>query len=170
MISFIVPTIGRPSLAKTLASIECWPGDEVLLVGSPNGHTHPFAHHVPCPPGGDWGHAERNYSTPMARCRYIAHIDDDDVYAPGTRALMADDDADSESSDDARNVGVIRWRRLPLLGNVEVESRRLRVAPRSDCAAGAQHVKRDMYYWLRRALTPTWYERVIDWFTGRSTV
>jgi hypothetical protein len=39
MISFIVPTIGRPSLAKTLASIECWPGDEVLLVGSPNGHT-----------------------------------------------------------------------------------------------------------------------------------
>jgi hypothetical protein len=90
MISFIVPTIGRPSLAKTLASIECWPGDEVLLVGSPNGHTHPFAHHVPCPPGGDWGHAERNYSTPMARCRYIAHIDDDDVYAPGTRALMAD--------------------------------------------------------------------------------
>jgi hypothetical protein len=26
----------------------------------------------------------------MARGRYIAHIDDDDVYAPGTRALMHD--------------------------------------------------------------------------------
>lgn len=27
---------------------------------------------------------------PLARCPYMAHIDDDDVYAPGTRALMAD--------------------------------------------------------------------------------
>lgn len=90
MISFIVPTIGRKSLARTLASIECLPGDEVLVVGSAWKFDHPFARHVPCMPGGDWGHAERNYATPMARCRYLAHIDDDDVYVPGMRALMAD--------------------------------------------------------------------------------
>lgn len=28
--------------------------------------------------------------------------------------------------------------------------------------------KDDMYYWIRRSITPTWWERLIDWFTGRS--
>jgi hypothetical protein len=91
VISFIVPTIGRPSLAKTLASIETQPGDEILVVGGVNPvSSHPRVRCIPCAPGGDFGHKERNFATPMARCRYIAHIDDDDVYAPGTRALMAD--------------------------------------------------------------------------------
>lgn len=43
---------------------------------------------VPCPPGGDWGHAERNYGTAFARGQYLAHMDDDDVYAPDTRDHM----------------------------------------------------------------------------------
>ena len=25
----------------------------------------------------------------------------------------------------------------------------------------------DMYYWIRRAIFPTWWERLIDWWTGR---
>ena len=94
MITFIVPTVGRASLAKTLASIETWPGDEVLIVGAVEEETHTAGgvswRHIPCAPGGDWGHAERNFATPLARGRYIAHIDDDDVYTPGTRSLMAD--------------------------------------------------------------------------------
>jgi hypothetical protein len=91
VISFIVPTLGRPSLKKTLASIETRPGDEILVVGnvsSLNGD--PRIRKIPCEPGGDWGHTERNLSMPLAQCRYIAHIDDDDTYAPGTRALMQD--------------------------------------------------------------------------------
>lgn len=97
MITFIVPTIGRPSLRKTLLSIETLPGDEVIVVGNVQasmtsvnfvkGTTRVL---IPCAPGGDWGHAERNLATPRARCQYIAHIDDDDVYVPGTRALMQD--------------------------------------------------------------------------------
>lgn len=96
MISFIVPTIGRESLAKTLASIELRRGDEVLVVGnvkeltnynSADDTTYRF---IPCPPGGDWGHSERNFATPLCRGKYIAHIDDDDVYAPGARAVMAE--------------------------------------------------------------------------------
>lgn len=96
MISFIVPTIGRPSLLQTLASIETMPGDEILVVGSEaallKAHVSSKKNirFIPCPPGGDWGHTERNFATPHARCRYLAHIDDDDVYAPGARALMAD--------------------------------------------------------------------------------
>lgn len=99
MISFIVPTVGRPSLARTLASIEARPEDEIILVGSvaalssigpmTNGKAC-SVRFIPCPPGGDWGHAERNFVTPLARGRYLAHIDDDDWYAPGTRAWMQD--------------------------------------------------------------------------------
>jgi hypothetical protein len=89
MISFIVPTIGRPSLANTLASIECWPGDEILVVGGPP-VSDARVRHIPCAPGGDWGHSERNFVAPYIRGQYVAHIDDDDCYAPGTRALMAD--------------------------------------------------------------------------------
>lgn len=90
MITFLVPSVGRPSLATTLRFIETWPGDEILVVGSMGGVVDPRVHFVPCAPGGDWGHTERNFATPMARGQYIAHIDDDDVYVPGTRALMAD--------------------------------------------------------------------------------
>jgi hypothetical protein len=100
VISFIVPTVGRESLARTLASIETLPGDEVVLVGSvqalasAGAMTNCFAgrnvlqRFIPCPPGRDWGHAERNFVTPLCRGRYLAHIDDDDWYAPGTRVWM----------------------------------------------------------------------------------
>lgn len=89
-ISFIVPTIGRPSLIKTLRSIECWPGDEILLVSDRFRVRDPRVRYVDCEPGRDWGHTERNIAMPHARGAYMAHIDDDDVYAPGHRALMAD--------------------------------------------------------------------------------
>ena len=90
LISFIVPTVGRTSLDATLRSIETWPGDEILLVGEKNTTNDPRVRFLQCPRGNDWGHTERNFATPQAKCRYLAHIDDDDWYAPGTRKLMAD--------------------------------------------------------------------------------
>jgi hypothetical protein len=90
VITFIVPTIGRPSLADTLASIETYPGDEILLVGDRITVNDPRVTYLQCPRGNDWGAFERNFATPHARGQYIAHIDDDDRYAPGTRALMQD--------------------------------------------------------------------------------
>lgn len=90
MITFIVPTLGRASLLHTLNSIECWEGDEILLVGNGYRVNDPRVRYIDCLPGGDWGHTERNRATPYAKGRYIAHIDDDDLYAPGHRELMAD--------------------------------------------------------------------------------
>lgn len=103
MISFIVPTLGRPSLKRTLESIDAWPGDEILLVCDAPVREKlrqlplPGVRFIHCEPGGDWGHTERNVATPFARGRYLAHIDDDDYYAPRTRYFM--DDAISKTPD-----------------------------------------------------------------------
>lgn len=88
MITFIVATLGRPSLQATLRSIETYPGDEILVVGAMTENPCRIVRFIPHGPGGDYGHQERNDVTPLARGQYLAHIDDDDVYVPGTRALM----------------------------------------------------------------------------------
>ena len=76
-ISFIVPTIGRPSLQATVTSVERWVGDELLVIKHD-------------PPGGNWGNAERQHGQDIAKCDYLAFIDDYDVYVPGHRQMMAD--------------------------------------------------------------------------------
>jgi hypothetical protein len=93
--SIIVPSIGRPSLTRTLASIQdagILPGDEVLLVGD-----------GPCPaawyawqkaglPGAyletparqhDWGASPRNLAIPLATRGHLLFMDDDDAYQQG---------------------------------------------------------------------------------------
>lgn len=95
-ISFIVATQCRETIAATLASIECWPGDEILVVSdmSLNLHMQSFVmnnkyvkcmHHLA---GNDWGHTERNFAMPYAKGDYIAHLDDDDAYALNHRVIM----------------------------------------------------------------------------------
>ena len=88
VISFIVPTIGRPSLARTLASIELHAGDEILVIG-PAAADDPRATFLPCAPAGDWGSTERMIGMAAATQPYLAFMDDDDVYAPGARFAMA---------------------------------------------------------------------------------
>lgn len=100
MITFILATTGRPSLQQTLDSIECWPGDEILVVGNVHESTvcawtcpdvvTQVVRYLPCPPGNDWGSSERNYAMPFATGRYLSFMDDDDTYAPGHRAVMQD--------------------------------------------------------------------------------
>jgi len=89
-ITFIIATTGRPSLAQAIQSVELWPGDELIVIGNVEARTDGQIRYVPCEPGRDWGSTERNRATPLARGAYLAHLDDDDAYVPGTRALMAD--------------------------------------------------------------------------------
>lgn len=88
-ISFIVATSNRPTLAATLASIELRPGDELLVVGDGIPQLDARARYIQHAPGNNWGHAERNTVMAQAKCQYLAHLDDDDTYVPGHRAIMA---------------------------------------------------------------------------------
>ena len=74
-ISFIIPSVGRPSLDATLSSIEKWSGDEVIVVQRD-------------PPCGNWGNQERNDGIAKATSDYLAFMDDDDIYLPGHREIM----------------------------------------------------------------------------------
>ena len=74
-ISFIVPTMGRDSLGKTLRSIERWPGDEILV-------------EVDRPPSKRWGNDQRNAAIARAKGDYLAFMDDDDCFVPGHREKM----------------------------------------------------------------------------------
>ena len=93
MISFVIATSGRASIQHTLISIETYDGDEIVVVGGeidvPASVDCSRVRHIPCPLGNDWGHTERNYAASYLTGRYIAHIDDDDVYVEGTRAQLA---------------------------------------------------------------------------------
>jgi len=90
-VSFVIATLGtRESIKRTLASIETRDGDEIVIVGGKSQVDDPRVTYLPCAPGGDWGHSERNYVADFLTTDYVAHIDDDDWYVEGHRAVMAD--------------------------------------------------------------------------------
>ena len=60
-ISFIIPTINRPSLQKTLSSMGEWPGDQVIVVEDKLRD-------------GLWGNRQRNEGMAAATCDYLAFM------------------------------------------------------------------------------------------------
>ncbi len=74
-ISFIIPSINRPSLKRTLNSIKTTVGDEIIV-------------EYDSPPSGKWGNPQRNEGMKRATCDYLAFIDDDDYYVPAAREIM----------------------------------------------------------------------------------
>jgi glycosyltransferase involved in cell wall biosynthesis len=68
-ISIVVPTTGRPTLTRTLASIapQLRPGDEIIVVRDATG---------------DSGDTPRMDAMRRARGTHLAFLDDDDVYVP----------------------------------------------------------------------------------------
>ena len=95
-LSIIIPTIGRPTLKRTLDSIRAQQlvaGDEVLVVqdGLPEEATRrvfeesglPGRYLVTGERSGNCGHSPRKMAMPLARAQYLAFMDDDDFYTPG---------------------------------------------------------------------------------------
>lgn len=71
-ISYIIPSINRPSLTRTVDSIEARPGDEIIV-------------EYDKPRQNAWGNPQRNKGMARATGDYLAFIDDDDWYVPGHR-------------------------------------------------------------------------------------
>lgn len=76
-ISFIIPSINRPTLQRTIASIEVWDGDEICV-------------EFDLPRTFKWGNPQRNKAMARATGDYLAFIDDDDFYVKGHRQMMQD--------------------------------------------------------------------------------
>jgi hypothetical protein len=107
LLSVILPTVGRPSLARTLRSLlrqGDWLPWEAILVGDTYAGT--WAHQLPdaealagsdprlsyveCDGGQHaWGHPQRTHGATVARGRYLAFLGDDDLYLPGAFEAIA---------------------------------------------------------------------------------
>lgn len=72
-LSFIVPTCGRATLARTLASIEIESGDEIL---------------VRCDTNSTFGNTSRDALMQQATGTHLLFMDDDDAYLPGALAFV----------------------------------------------------------------------------------
>lgn len=74
-ISYIIPSLNRPTLQRTIDSIEMWPGDEICV-------------EYDIPRSFRWGNDQRNKAIARANGEYLAFIDDDDWYVEGHRQMM----------------------------------------------------------------------------------
>jgi len=121
-VTFIVPTIGRGTLKRTLASIEIRPGDEVLVIGDVprEPHSHPQISYLLIESGDDWGATERNVGMECANGDILSFMDDDDVYLPRARDLLEQASRDLPTIFRMRLVnGDVIWKQQALeCGNV----------------------------------------------------
>ena len=88
----IVPSKGRPTLARALASIaaQIEPGDELLVV---------------CNRANDWGNSARQEAIDKATRTHLVFLDDDDVFVPGAFASMR-----SWAAQNPKRVGIFNRR------------------------------------------------------------
>jgi len=74
-ISYIIPSINRPTLHRTIASIEVREGDEILV-------------EYDIPRSYRWGNDQRNKAIARAKGDYLSFIDDDDWFVEGHREMQ----------------------------------------------------------------------------------
>lgn len=74
-ISFIIPSINRSELKRTIDSIDLVTGDEIIL-------------EFDKPKSFAWGNPQRNKGMARAKGNYLAFIDDDDWYVEHHREMM----------------------------------------------------------------------------------
>lgn len=93
-LSLLLATAGRVELAVAVwaAAPQLAAGDELLIAGGGSWGA-AVAHwakarHLDLPPGGNWGHAERNAAMPEARGTHLLFLDDDDLLLPGALAAI----------------------------------------------------------------------------------
>jgi hypothetical protein len=127
-LSIILPTSGRETLGRTLASVtpQLAPGDELILLRDASG---------------DWGHTPRQEAMGRAKGDYLLFMDDDDIYTEGAldavRAALAENPGRPHVFR-MRRVGpandVLPAERVVRLGNVSTQ---MMVVPNDTARLGA---------------------------------
>lgn len=102
-ISVIIPTLGRPHLARTLRSVvEQYPY-QIVVVGDPAGnmdHAQRVCDYFGVPleivPADEHkqGYAQRTHGMSLAQGTHLAFLDDDDAWTPGAHTAMKERAAD----------------------------------------------------------------------------
>ncbi len=99
-ISIVIPTLGRPTLARALESVLPYlePDDEILLVADgPRPSAQMVVDRCACRqlryfehfhPESTFGNAQRNFAMHAARGEYFAFLDDDDRFLPNALASI----------------------------------------------------------------------------------
>ncbi len=89
-ISVIIPTVGRDTLSRAVAS--CEGADEVIVIVDrarvPEGLTMPGVRILDVESCNRGGHSSRNAAMPLATGTHLAFLDDDDVFTPGAIQTM----------------------------------------------------------------------------------
>lgn len=101
-LTLLIPTLGRPELRRALDSAmpQLLPGDEIIVIGdlrlgplpdtealcASYGAQVRYAGHDGGRPS--WGHDQLNHGFTLARGEYLHASDDDDVWCPGSLAVM----------------------------------------------------------------------------------
>lgn len=98
-LSVVIPTLGRPHLARTLRSVREQHPHEVILVADPAGdleHVQRVAryfwlhvHEAPSDEHGN-GYAQRQHGMTVATGTHLVFLDDDDAWTPGAHAAYLD--------------------------------------------------------------------------------
>jgi glycosyltransferase involved in cell wall biosynthesis len=168
-LSIIVPTTGRDSLRDTLASLVAQPlrvEDEVIVVGGSVAAVKGYrVRHLPCEPGGHFGCEERMQGIAASTGTHLAFLDDDDVWMPETRAVIA---RAVQTAPDRPHLfrmvypsGRLLWARPRLKsGNVSTQ---MIVVPNDPARLGCWTIRREGDYDFLR--TMRWPRRDILWHT-----
>lgn len=143
-ITIVVPTIGRPTLERTLLSVTYQLGlkDEVVVIGDgaqPRAAAicDRFGHkvrYIDGPETREWGHAQRNLGMAEASGHYLAFMDDDDVYLPGAIETMhraIHEHGPALYLFKIKHLGGVIWKRADI-GITDVSTQMILVANRQD--------------------------------------
>jgi len=87
-ISYILPTCGRSTLERAIKSIKTDNTDEIIIVGDgPQPSAEEICRrynlcYLETEPNHCSGNAQRNMAMSIAKCEFLAFLDDDDIYLP----------------------------------------------------------------------------------------
>lgn len=132
-ISYIIPSLNRRTLTRTIDSIEARAGDEIIV-------------EYDKPRMNMWGNPQRNLGMAKATGDWLAFIDDDDYYVPGHREIQ------EQAMIEARGMPILFRMKYPS-GNILWKDKRIYPGNVSTPMILVPNNKEMLHYWEGRRNT-----------------